>query len=368
MDRDNRQGPLRRLSTWYFSRRVLPYWTILAMDAFIVFFSAAFTFWVSFRSQVLFDHRWEVLSSAAMFSVLAMVGARAFRTYSGVLRYSSFSDLLRLVYANSLALGLSVIAVIAARQWSFWMLGIFSPWRTVIVFMVATLLMWSVRVMVKLLFDAVNSDKKAKRTIIYGALLGGVGLAKSIRAQVPVKFELVAFISHEHKIKGKKLLGVPVYSLEDDIAEVIAKERVQAVLVSPLRNNEFRENQKIQDIFINAGVKIYMASDAHEASVKDGTLMDESLEDVQLKEVSVEDLLPRQQIRVDMASVAEQLKGKRVLITGSAGSIGLEIVRQVAAASPARMMLLDQAETPQHDVRLMMARDFPDVPCEVVVA
>ena len=338
------------------------------MDMGIVFISAVFTFWVSFRSQITYDHRWEVLASAAMFAAVSMIGARVFRTYSGVLRYSSFLDLLRLIYANLLSLGLAVAVVIFARSKQFMMLGIFSPWRTVIVFSLATLMMWAVRVMVKLLFDSINTDAKAKRTVIYGALSGGIGLAKSIRAQVPVKFDLVAFISHEHKIKGKKLLGVPVYTLEDDLAAMIEKERIQAVLVSPLRANEFRENQQLQDVFINAGVKIYMASEAHEASVQNGSLLDEPMEDVQIKEVSVEDLLPRQQIRVDMASVGEQLKGKRVLITGSAGSIGLEIVRQVAQFGPEKLMLIDQAETPQHDVRLMMAKDFPEVPCETVVA
>ena len=368
MAKENRQGLLRRLSTWYFSRRVLPYWMILALDMSIVFISAIFTFWVSFRSQITYDHRWEVLASAAMFALVSIIGARVFRTYSGVLRYSSFLDLMRLVYANTLSLGLAEVVVLYARHRQFMPLGIFSGWRTVIVFLVATLLMWAVRVMVKLLFDSINMDAKAKRTVIYGALSGGIGLAKSIRAQVPVKFELVAFISHEYKIKGKKLLGVPVYSLEDDLAAMIEKERIQAVLVSPLRANEFRENQQLQDLFINAGVKIYMASEATEADVRNGVLLDEPMEDVQIREVSVEDLLPRQQIRVDMESVGEQLKGKRVMITGSAGSIGLEIVRQVAQFGPAKLMLIDQAETPQHDVRLMMAKDFPDVPCEVIVA
>ena len=164
-----------------------------------------------------------------------------------------------------------------------------------------------------------------------------------------------------------KLLGVKVYSLDDDIAKVIQKERIQGVLVSPGRVKEFRENQKIQDIFIGAGCKIFMTREAEEARVRNGELANDVADDVQLKEVSVEDLLPRSEIRVDMKSVGEILAGKRVLVTGSAGSIGLEIVRQIAQFKPASMMLIDQAETPQHDVRLMMAKQFPDVPCEVVV-
>ena len=371
MANQKESGWIRRLSTWYFSKRMLPYWMILAMDAAIVFFSTVVYFLAGFRSLLFVNDNWlTMLAWAGINMVLSLVGARVFRTYSGVLRYSSFGDLLRLVYANTLTLGLALgVFYIAKWQEAYVpVLAKISPWVLLLVFMLSVLVMWTVRVMVKLLFDAVNTDARAKRTVIYGALSGGVGLAKSIRSQSPVKFELVAFISHEHKIKGKKLLGVPVYSLEDDIPAMIAKERVQAVLVSPLRANEFRENQQLQDIFINAGVKIYMASEAHEAGVRNGVLLDEPMEDVQIKEVSVEDLLPRQQIRVDMESVGEQLKGKRVMITGSAGSIGLEIVRQVAQFGPSKMMLVDQAETPQHDVRLMMAKDFPGVPCEVVVA
>ena len=163
------------------------------------------------------------------------------------------------------------------------------------------------------------------------------------------------------------MLGVPVYTLDEDLAEIVKKEAIQAVLVSPLRVNEFRENQKVQDILIGAGCKIYMSQAAKEASIKNGVLSDEDVENMQLKEVSVEDLLPRQEIRVDLKSVEELLRGKRVLITGSAGSIGSEIVRQVAAFKPARLMLIDQAETPQHDIRLMMKREFPDIPADVVV-
>ena len=163
------------------------------------------------------------------------------------------------------------------------------------------------------------------------------------------------------------MLGVRVYTLDEDLAEIVKKERIQAVLISPLRVEEFRENQKVQDILIGAGCRIYMSQQAKEASVKNGVLSDEEVENMQLKEVSVEDLLPRQEIRVDLKSVEELLRGRRVLITGSAGSIGSEIVRQVAAFKPARMMLIDQAESPQHDIRLMMNRDFPDVPADVVV-
>ena len=357
---------IKKITTWYFSKKVLPYWVILLADTVIVFLSAVFIFWVSEKSLFTFEHRQSLFFSALLYSVLSWVGARIFRTYSGVLRFSSFVDLLKIAYANLVSMGLALVVSIGAKLLNFEVLSALNPYQTVFTFLFAMLLMWVARILVKLMYDAANTDSDTMRVLIYGALTGGIGLAKSIRSESPARFELVGFISHEHRIKNMKLVGVRVYSLEDDIAHIIKKERVQAVLVSPLRVNEFRENQKIQDIIIGAGCKIFMSHEAKEAKVKNGELADE-MDDVQLKEVSVEDLLPRNEIRVDMKSVGEILTGKRILITGSAGSIGLEIVRQIAQFKPAKMMLIDQAETPQHDVRLMMAKDFPDVPCEVVV-
>ena len=360
---DRERDILWRVSNWYFSKKVLPYWVILITDALVVFLSCLFTYWVANKSQATYDHHIELLSAAAFYAVLSWVGARCFRTYSGVLRYSSFVDLLRVVYANSVNLAIAVVCALIFKWQQVDYLDTLTPLHLIMAYILATALMWAMRVLVKLLFDAANASSSALKTMIYGALSGGVGLAKNVRSQRPVKFDIRCFLSHENRIKNLKLLGLKVYNLDDNLEEVIDKERIQAVLISPYRLKDFRANQKMQDIFISKGVKIFIVHNATESAILNGEIQ----EDVQLKEVSVEDLLPRQEIRVDMKSVEEQLSGKKVLITGSAGSIGMEIVRQVAASSPASMMLIDQAETPQHDVRLMMAKDFPNVPCEVVV-
>ena len=357
---------VKRFSTWYFSKKVLPYWVILLADTLIVFASAVFTYWAANKTQITYVNRWPLICTAAVYALLSWVGARIFRTYSGVLRYSSFVDLMKLTFANGVSLILALTVSIIAAWRGFVYLSAMSVVTTIVTFLFSTLLMWSMRIVVKLMFDAANSDSQAKRVLIYGALSGGIGLAKSIRSQTPAQFELAGFISHDSRIKNMKLLGVPVYTLDQDIAEIIRKQRIQAVLVSPLRIEEFRQNQAVQDIIIDSGCRIYLAHDAEEASIRNGQLFNEH-DEVQLKEVSVEDLLPRSEIRVDLKSVGEQLSGKKVLITGSAGSIGAELVRQVAQFKPSRMMLIDQAETPQHDIRLMMAKNFPDVKADVVV-
>ena len=353
-----------RVSNWYFSKKVLPYWVIILVDTAMVFLSCMFTFWVINKSQITFDHHVELLLASAFYAVLSWAGFRIFKTYSGILRYSSFVDLLKVVYANSVNLALSLLCCLLFKWLEVPYLSLLTPGNILLSFLLATLAMWAFRIVVKLMFDIANASSNAMRTLVYGALSGGVGLAKNIRTQRPVRFDIRGFISHETRIRNMKLLDLKVYSIDDDLAEIIRKERIQAILVSPSRVMDFRNNQKMQDLLIGAGCKIFMVHEAQESAVRNGELLEG---DIQLKEVSVEDLLPRSEIRVDMKSVYEQLAGKRVLITGSAGSIGLEIVKQVAAAGPESMMLIDQAETPQHDVRLMMAKDFPQVPCEVVV-
>ena len=360
-------NPFSKVINWYFSKNALPYWCLFLLDFVIVFLSALFTYWVFNRTGVMFDERFEVLYSALACAVLSSIGARFFKTYSGVVRYSSFVDLMRVGYANSLSLVLALLISMSAEKWGIAALAALNQTQIVITFVIATLAMSFVRVIVKTLYDLTVSDKRAQKVLIYGALQGGVGLAKNIRSQNPRRFLLRGFISHDPRSKHILLMGEKVYNVNDDLKTIIEKEGIEAVLVSPLRTEEFRNNQAVQDVLIGAGVKIYMAQQAKEASIKDGQLTDDEIEGMQMQEVSVEDLLPRDEIKVDLDSVAKELKGKRILITGSAGSIGSEMVRQVAMFNPAAMLLIDQAETPQHDIRLMMQREFPGVKAEATV-
>ena len=358
---------LHKILSWYFSKESLPYWCILLLDCLTVFLSGVFTYWLFSKTMVLLDNRFEVLYTLLLYVFISILGARFFRTYSGIVRYSSFVDLLKVAYANGLAMVVALIVSNIFRSQDFHTLSALTNTETVVMFVMATMGMWGIRIIVKALYDVSFADAHTMRVLIYGALSGGVGLAKNIRSQRPKKFLLKGFISHDKRSKHMMLMGEKVYYVEDDLASIIKKERIGAILISPLRLDEFRKNQRVQDIFIGANCKIFMAQQAKEAKVEDGQISDESIESMQLQEVSVEDLLPRDEIRVDMKSVGEMLTGKRILITGSAGSIGSEIVRQIAVYKPEKMMLIDQAETPEHDIRLMMAQDYPDIEAETVV-
>ncbi len=357
-----------KILDWAFSKKSLPYWCLILVDCISILLSCLFTYWVFNRTLDIFEHRFAVLYTSLLYAAIYLIGARCFHTYLGVVRYSSFVDLLRVFYANALSLVIALIVSLICEHYRLEAFCGLSQTEIIIAFISATLLMWAERVVVKSLYDSVREGSQPlTRVLVYGAMTGGIGVAKNIRSQNPAKFLLCGFISHDSRAKNMMLLGKKVYNVDDDLASIIASESIEAVLVSPLRIDDFRNNQRIQDIIIHAGVKIFFAQQAKEATVKDGALTEEDFADMQLKEVQVEDLLPRQEIKVDMDSVGKMLTGKKVLITGSAGSIGSEMVRQIAVYRPSKMILIDQAETPQHDILLMMKKDFPEIDAETIV-
>ena len=347
---------------WYFSKNSLPYWCVLIADCILVFLSGFIIYWAFHRTGAMVRVFWPLVYTMMVCTLISCVGFKLFSTYSGIVRFSSFVDLQRVAQANGVSLVLTV-ALKQTLQASGVLAGpLLSVTQIVLVFALATLLMWAMRMVVKQLHDVAYTAKKAHRVLIYGVKEGGVGLAKSIRTEKTQRFVLKGFISHEQNDTRHLLLGEHVYVVDEHLPEVIKRIGIDAVLVSPLRNNEFRQDERLQDMLIGSGVKIFMAEQAREWNAKSGIFVPTAL-----KEVSVEDLLPRDEIEVDMDSIGQLLKGRTILITGSAGSIGSEIVRQVATFEPAAMVLIDQAETPQHDIRLMMEKEFPAIACESIV-
>ena len=354
-----------KILNWYFTKNSLPYWSILLIDCLIIVFSAMSIYWLFHQADLLAENFPKVLLTSCIFVLLSFPGFRIFHTYSGFMRFSSFVDLMRVTYCNLVSLVLVLICMWGEKLLPMQWFMHFTTKQIVLIFIISTLLMWALRIFVKTLYDQALSNTKAERALIYGALSGGVGLAKNINTVRPRRFVLKGFISHSEKLKHHTLMGEPVFSTDEDIAKIIKERDIRAVLVAPSRVDDFRNNQALQDIIIGAGAKIYMTTIAKEMNTEDVNSMQDA--DMHIHEVSVEELLPRDEIRVDMKSLGEMLTGTTVFITGAAGSIGSEIVRQVAAYKPAHMILIDQAETPMHDVRLMMAKEFPDVQALTIV-
>ncbi len=357
---------LDKLFGWYFKRAALPYWCIVLLDCAIVFLSGVAVYYMFHRGYQTMLNFHKLAQVLGIYLIITILCFRIFHTYSGVLRYSSFVDLQRVALGNTLAMVLCVGVQRLIIQSPHFVHGCLTLMQTVAMFVVATVLMWGMRVLVKMLYDVVTSDRKAMRVLIYGAKEGGIGLAKDIRTQRPSRFVLKGFIAHDDSFRHNLLMGEKVYSSQkDNIEHIIKNNDIEAVLVSPLRGDEFRKDQKLQDIILSSGCKIFMVQEAQEWNSESVNVT--SASGLQLHEVSVEDLLPRDEIFVDMKSVSRELNGCRILITGAAGSIGSEMVRQVATCQPAAMMLIDQAETPEHDIRLLMQKRYPHILCETVV-
>ena len=361
------KNPFDKILNWYFSKNSLPYWCILFIDCAIIICSG-FVVYSLFRSlDILLLNAVRLLNTMLIFTVVSVIGFRIFHTYSGFMRYASFVDLMRVTYGNLVNLALALVADVVIDTLPLRLFVHFSTTRIFLIYIVATLLMWGLRIFVKTLYDVAFSNSRAIRVLIYGTMTGGVGLAKMITNQRPRHYVVKGFITHYRKAKHQEILGERVYSVDEDIADIIRSNDIEAVIVSPYRAADFRNNQAMQDTILGAGAKILMAQGAREMTSDDDEYSQEEFNALMLREVSVEELLPRDEIRVDLKSVEELLKGQRVLVTGSAGSIGSEIVRQVASFHPAALMLIDQAETPQHDIRLMMAKDFPEIKAETIV-
>jgi len=350
---------IQNLARWYFSRRALPYWTVLILDCLIVFFAGCLAVALTEGSVNAIHHWKEVSLAMLLYLVCYMVGFRLLHTYSGILRYSTFVDLQRVAFANLVGLGLSFLMRMVLMKLA--VPPVLDNMDLFTAFILATMLMWMVRVVVKFIYDMGYNSKRAKRVFIYGTRNGGVSLAKSIRNEEKSRYVLAGFVTEDAHYIDKRLMGVRVVKNDVSLVEEMKLRGATVLLVSPLYSEKLRENTALIDRLIEENIHIHMMPQTIEWDGKS------ELNAVMLKEVEIEDLLPREKIEIDMDKVGGMLTGKRILITGAAGSIGSEMVRQVAIYHPQELVLIDQAETPMHDVRLYMAKHHPDIVTHTIV-
>ena len=351
-----------KFCNWYFSKKALPYWCILLIDCASVYLSGLIVFYIQHGGLTLAQHFWPLTLGLLLCLGFYMVSFFAFHTFKGVMRYSSFVDLHRVVYSTLAAtVGVCLLhqVQVHAGLTDFILIPRFDS--AFLVFVLSTCLLCGTRVVVKSLHDTYRGNDTIKRVFVYGSMEGGIALAKSIRAEVPARFKLCGFVSYDQKDSDMWLLGVKVYEDNDNLLNVIRENHISVILVSPLMTEKFTKRTSLIDGLVNDGVKIMMMPPAEEWDGKS------DLSHRQLHEVDIEELLPREKIEVDMDAIGNMLRGKRILITGAAGSIGSEMSRQVAKFNPSELVLVDQAETPMHDVRLYMARNHNDLKVWTIV-
>lgn len=351
---------ISKISNWYFSKGALPYWCLLILDCLIILGSDILVYALNNGMLYTLQNIRPLITAFSLYLLCYIVGFRIFHTYSGIIRYSSFIDLQRV--GLSMLIGLVLIMGLKYGLYSdSWIMAIRMK-DIGLAAILATILMCGIRVTVKYLYDFFFHQEYAKPVFIYGVKAGGIGLAKSIRNQDVSKYTLVGFVSEVSDIQGRYLMGVRVYPNNEHLVEEMKKRKAHTLLVSPLKNESIRNNPSMVESLLKEGIKICMIPTLQEWDGKS------DIDHIQLKEVDIEDLLPRAPIDIDLNAIGKLLTGKKILITGAAGSIGSEIVRQIAQFHPQKLILIDQAETPLHDIRLMMARQFADIEAETIVS
>lgn len=351
---------LNDLLHWYFSKKALHYWYILFIDCALVVFSGYVGHYLDLGGDGFAHNFWPMTAGLLLCSVFYMAAFVFMHTYRGIIRYSSFIDLQRVAWAVFVGTVATGIVSYGLRGFSEDL--VFPRLKGLCAMLVlSTFLLWMVRVVVKRLFDAFRIDS-ALPVAIYGTQAGGISLANSLFSRQDKQYRLRVFISDGEDMAGSYLLGKKVLLNVKGVVNDLVDMGVRVLLVSPLKSEKFRANAEFVEDLLSANIKIMMMPVAEEW---DGRT---DLTTQSLHEVQIEDLLPRDKIEVDMEAIGNLLAGKKILITGAAGSIGSEMVRQVATFNPAEMVLIDQAETPMHDVRLLMARRFPNIKCETIVS
>ena len=347
-----------KLINWYFNKKSLPYWCVFLFDCTIVFFSFLLVYQQTYGGAKTLSVLWQLCSMCAIYAIFYAVGFKMFHTYDGILRYSSFVDLQRVGYASLIGCVFSYLGHFFLLQFDYFQKVYIGGREIALASITCVLLLWAVRVLVKTVYDVSIDTFNARPAIIFGVDECGMGLAKLVRNDKSLRMHLFGFMSNGNEVRHKVLMGLHVYSY-DDVERLIHQKKMECLLVSQSSVGVFRNDKTLQDLLIANGVHIFMPRTNEE--------WNPAAPDATLKEVSIEDLLPRDEISIDLKSVADTLHGKCILVTGSAGSIGSEIVKQLCLFNPRELVLIDSAETPQHDIRLMMAKRYPHIKAETIV-
>ncbi|WP_294618704.1 nucleoside-diphosphate sugar epimerase/dehydratase [uncultured Bacteroides sp.] len=343
----------------YLSAKVLPIWTVLLVDVLIIVVSSLLSYALRYDFRILFSESSSVDITIVWTVLVNLIFFRVFRTYSSVLRFSSFVDIMRIFVSLTVSYALLMITGVLAKK----CLGIHVAPATVFFmsYIISFAMMACSRVLVKIFFEALNFDgSHSANVFIYGAKEAGVNIAKALRVNLRNHYRLRGFIADEPELINKVMMGVKVYPNDGNLMDCLDDRDVHTIIVSPAKMEAFKRSD-MADRLLSHNIKLMTAPPLSEWN-------GQPLDRAQLKEIQIEDLLQRNPIEIDIHKVASHLEGKRVMITGAAGSIGSEIMRQVASFNPYKLILIDQAETPLHDIRLELQDRWRDIDAETIIA
>ncbi|WP_294610028.1 nucleoside-diphosphate sugar epimerase/dehydratase [uncultured Bacteroides sp.] len=343
----------------YLSAKVLPIWTILLIDVLIVVVSSLLAYALRYDFRSIFLESSTIDKTIVWTVIVNLVFFRIFRTYSNVLRFSSFIDIMRIFVSLTVSYALLMISSVLLAGYMDVRLAPVSV--LFMAYIISFAMMSCSRIVVKMFYELLNFDgSHSANVFIYGAKEAGVNIAKALRVNLRNHYRLRGFIADEPELINKVMMGVRVFPNDESLIDVLSDRDVHTIIISPAKMEELKKSD-MADRLLAHNIKMMTAPPLSEWS-------GQTLNRTQLKEIQIEDLLQRNPIEIDIHKVASHLEGKRVMITGAAGSIGSEIMRQVASFNPYKLILIDQAETPLHDIRLELQDRWRDIDAETIIA
>ena len=342
----------------FLAKRVLSRTTILLIDILILLFSVAVSSLLLHNYETISTSMNEIGLFLSILILFNIVSFFFFKTFNGILRFSSFIDLFKIVHALTFGYVLTFLFI---RVLTYSDSSLHVNIQVVFLsYILNVVLMVFSRIVVREVYEMINQSQTSLNVFVYGTKQSGIRIAKSLRGSDDINFKVEGFISDEKPMIGKNILGVKVYGVDDDLFRALEQKDIKKVIVSPQKLEEIKGSLFL-DRFLENSISLSTTLPLSEWS-------SDKITKTQLKNVDIEDLLPRKQIKINMLDIASGLEGKRVMITGAAGSIGSEIVRQVAAFNPYRLILIDQAETPLHSLRLEIRDKWKEVKAHTIVA
>lgn len=335
----------------------MPRWVILLIDLCICFFSLLLAYLVRFNFSI---PPVEVQAFPIVFSIVLGVRLLSFyfaKTYKGIIKYTSSKDSQRifavLTIGSLIYVSVNIVAFNINETFPV-------PFSIIIIeYMATTFLMISLRVMYKALYMEVSNPNKEKRSvIIFGAGESGIITKRTLDRDAGTKYKVLGFIDDNEKKQGKKLEGVSIYGLSR-LNELLENNDVSNLIIS-VQNLSPARKQEIVDICLNHNTKVLNVPPV-------SNWINGELSFRQIKKVQIEELLERDAILLDKENIRKQFFGKTILITGAAGSIGSEIVRQVIRFQPKKIILLDQAESPLYELEMELHDKYKSQEYEVVM-
>lgn len=339
----------------------LPRWSILFIDTFVCAFALSLAFFIRFYfdSVMSVEDKQNLPYDFLIVLSIRFVSFFISKTYKGVVRYTSTRDTIRIflvILAGSLFIfTLNIISL-------NFILGYYFIPNSVIIIdaLVSLFVMISSRLAVKALyFEIKNPTKEKMNVIIYGAGEAGIITKRTLDRDAAIKYKVVAFIDDDAEKLGRSLEGIFIYP-QSKLPELIKENEIELVIISIQKISPKKKNE-ITDVCLANNIRVLTVPPVT-------NWINGELSFNQIKSIKIEDLLERDPIKLDDDIINSQLKNKVILITGAAGSIGSELARQCTKYSPKKLYLLDQAESPLHELDLEFAEKYKNVPFEVVIA